>query len=177
MKRLIESIYGWLLAATVVLSLLLSWGVDHYRAKASTAVEALRQLQADIDEQNRTAQKNLDRLKSERDEAQAKLDKQHKEQEETDAEIVKEIARNGRELELRPVRVRIVTQTATCGSGGGSTQGNAATAADPGAADQAPAYGLLPAANSARLAGVISEVETLNAAYASCRATLFASNP
>lgn len=172
MKRFLESIYGWILVAAVVLVFLLFWGVDHYRTKASTAVKDLQKLQAAVGEQNRTAKQTLDRLTSERDTAQAKLDQQHEEQEKTDAQSVKEIARLTGELKQRPVRVRIVAQPTACGAGSGGTAGLTTTTADSGAADQAPAYGLLPAANSARLAGVISEIETLNAAYASCRAQL-----
>lgn len=176
MKRFLESIYGWLLAVAVVLVLLLSWGVDHYRAKASTAVRELQQLQAEVGEQNRTAQKTLDRLKAERDAAQAKLDKQHQEQEKTDANTIAEIARLTGELEQRPVRVRVVTQATACRGGSGSAEGHTAAAADPGAADAAQAYGLLPESNSRRLGAVIAEAETINAAYASCRATLINNN-
>lgn len=172
MKRFLESIYGWLLAVAAVLVLLLSWGVDHYRAKANTAVKDLQKLQDAVGEQNRTAKQTLDRLTSERDKAQSELNQKHEEQEKTDAQTVKEIARLTGELEQRPVRVRIVAQPTACGAGSGGPAGHATAAADAGAADAAEAYGLLPESNSRRLGAVIAEAETINAAYASCRAQL-----
>ncbi|MPN18487.1 hypothetical protein SDC9_165847 [bioreactor metagenome] len=145
------------------------------RADSAENLKAkLQQLQALVAAQNDQARTTLERLTTERDAAQAQVDTQHQQQEMADAQARQEIARLHSELERSgPVRVRISAQPApACGPGGGGAPGHPSAAADPGAADAAPAYGLLPAANSARLAGVIQEIETLNAAYASCRSLL-----
>lgn len=171
MKSIFDSIAHWLLVVAVLLVLLLSWGVDHYRSKARAATTDLQQLQADVRAQNTTAKTTLERLTGERDTAQTALNQLRKQQEKNDVTSTNEIARLSDELKHRPVRVRIVT-AAVSGASGGCTPGDAATSNTAGAADTGTAYGLLPAANSARLGAVITEVETINAAYASCRAQL-----
>lgn len=173
MMKYFNSVVGWIFAALVALVLLLSWSTDHYRTKVAIVTKDLQGLQANVREQNRAAQKNLDRLISERDTAQAVLKRQREEQEKTDATNVTEIARLGDELKRRPVRVRLVPGSTTCGIGGGGTQGAAATTDTTGAADPTEVHGLLPTGNSARLGVVITEAETINAAYASCRSQLF----
>ena len=173
MKTFFDSIVYWLLTAAVALMLLLAWSTDHFRAKARAAHNDLAQLQKEVSDQNRTAQATFERLTGERDRAQAALKHQREEQEKTDATNVTEIARLGDELKRRPVRVRLIPGSTTCGTGGGGTQGAAATTDTPGAADPTEAHGLLPAGNSARLGVVIAEAETINAAYASCRTQLF----
>lgn len=176
MKRLAETFAPWLLALALLLCLALAFGMQRFKRQAEAAATELQQLQAGVAAQNRTAQAELERLTRERNAAQARLDQIYQQQEKADAQAVQEIARLAGELELRPVRVRVVAQRAACGAGGGGTAGHPASAADAGAADAAQAYRLLPAANSARLAAVIAEIETLNAAYASCRAALFANH-
>ena len=173
MMKFLDSIVGWIVAALVAMMLLLSWGVDHYRSKAAAAVKDLQQLQADVREQKRTAQKTLDRLTGERDQAQAELKQHRQQQEKTDEAAKQEIARLGDELKQRPVRVRIVAAAGASGPGGGGTPGAIASPSDASAGDPAETYGLLPPGNSARLGAVITEIETINAAYASCRAQLF----
>jgi len=171
--KFLEYIFRWIGAVLVLLVLLLSWGVDHYRAKASAATTALQQLQADVREQNRTAKKTLDRLTAERDQAQADLKQFRHLQERTDEAAKQEIARLGGELERRPWRVRVITTPGACGPGGGGAPGAVAPALNAGAADPAETYGLLPARNSRRLGELSTEAETINAAYRSCRDQLF----
>ena len=177
MKRFLDTICAGLLVLAVVLCFALSFGIKHYRQKALTVGRELQQLQDSVAAQNRTAAAELARLTLERNAAQAQLDQLYQQQEETDVLAVQEIARLSNELEQRPVRVRIVASSTTCGPGRGGTKGEQASAADPGAADTAQAYGLLPESNSIRLRAVSAEAETINAAYASCRAALFANNP
>ncbi|WP_057092524.1 hypothetical protein KV708_15715 [Comamonas thiooxydans] len=172
MKRLLESIAAELLAVALLLCLALTLGMWHFKAKSQAVATELQQLQASVAAQHRTAKAELERLTVERNAAQARLDQLYQQQEKTDAQAVQEISRLTGELEQRPVRVRIVSQPAASGEGGCRTAGEQAASAEPGAADAGQAYGLLPAANSARLAGVIQEIETLNAAYASCRSLL-----
>jgi hypothetical protein len=172
MKRFLESIAPWLLALALLLCLGLGFGMQHFKTKAQTVAIEFKQLQDSVATQNSIAKAELERLTAERNAAQARLDQLYQQQEKTDAQAVQEIARLTGEHKLRPVRVRIVSQPAASGAGGCRTAGEQAASADSGAADAAQAYGLLPAANSARFAGVIQEIETLNAAYASCRSQL-----
>ncbi|MDH1333252.1 hypothetical protein N5D77_06000 [Comamonas thiooxydans] len=177
MKRFLDTICVWLLALAVVLLFALSFGIRHYRQEAQTAGNELQQLQASVNAQNRTATAELSRLTLERNAAQARLDQLYQQQEKTDVLAVQEIARLSSELEQRPVRVRIVASSTTCGTGCGGPPDKQASATDPGSTDTAQAYGLLPESNSIRLRAVIAEAETINAAYASCRAALFGNNP
>lgn len=176
MTRFLEALQAAVLASALLLCLALGLSMVHYRTQARVATAELTRLQAGVKAQNTTAKAELDRLTAERDTAQAQLDAKHQHQEKADAAELQEIARLRGELERRPVRVRIVAQPAACGPGGGGAAGEAPASADPGAADTAQAYGLLPARNSARLGAVIQEIEILNAAYASCRTTLIDNN-
>lgn len=176
MTRFLEALQAAVLAAALLLCLALGLSMVHYRSQARVATAELTRLQADVRAQNTVAQAELDRLTAERDTAQAQLNAKHQYQEKADAAELQEIARLRGELERRPVRVRIVAQPAACGPGGGGAAGKEALRTDAGAADTAQAYGLLPAGNSARLGAVIQEIETLNAAYASCRTTLIDNN-
>lgn len=177
MKDLRDSVMGGLLALVLLLCLVFGFGMQHFKQKAQIVGNELQQLQTSVAAQNRTATAELARLTAERNAAQSQLDQIYQQQEKTDAQAVQEIARLTGELEQRPVRVRIVASTAACGSGRGGTEGDQTTTSDPGAADETQAYGLLPESNSRRLGAVIAEAETINAAYASCRAVLFANNP
>lgn len=173
MNLVLGPIARWLLLIAVSLVLLLSWSTDHYRSKAISADKDLQNLRAAVREQNRNAQKTLDRLTTERDTAQAALNRHRQQQEKTDESTKLEIARLGDELKRRPVRVRIVATTPACGPGSGSPQGQPSATVFSGAGDPTQTYGLLPQGNSERLGAVIAEAETINAAYASCRAQLF----
>lgn len=177
MKRFLDTVCAWLLALAVVLCFALSFGFKHYRQKAQTVGHELQQLQASVAAQNRTATAELERLTTERNAAQARLDQIYQQQEKADVLAVQEIARLTGELEQRPVRVRIVASATSCGAGRCGPKGDRASSAAAGTADETQAYGLLPESNSRRLGEVIAEAETINAAYASCRAVLFANNP
>lgn len=180
MKDPRDSLINWVLALCLVLLLALIlalFGIKHFQQKALTVGKELQQLQASVAAQNRTAAAELARLTTERNAAQARLDQIYQQQEKADVLAVQEIARLSSELEQRPVRVRIVASSTTCGAGSSGSQGDHASSAAAGTADEAQAYGLLPESNSRRLGEVIAEAETINAAYASCRAVLFANNP
>ncbi|WP_218239775.1 hypothetical protein [Comamonas fluminis] len=180
MKDPRDSLINWMLALLLVLLFALVmalFGIKHFQQKAQVVANELQQLQASVAAQNRTATAELARLTLERNAAQAQLDQVYQQQEKADDQAVQEIARLTGELEQRPVRVRIVASTTTCGAGSGGSAGDQATPTTAGAADTTQAYGLLPESNSRRLGEVIAEAETINAAYASCRAVLFANNP
>ena len=69
------------------------------------------------------------------------------------------------------VRVRNCTRDA--GRGGGGTPGADPARPDVGAADTGAASGLLPEAGARRLADALTEIETISAAYSSCRADAY----
>ena len=131
-------------------------------------VRELGELAGKVEQQQREAGERLEKLTAERDEKQARLDRQAKDQEKKDADAKSEIDRLAGELERRPFRVRVVT-----GACSGGAAGAAAGATEDRAGDSSPAYGVLPPENTRRLDAALIEVETLSAAYSSCRARLF----
>lgn len=125
-------------------------------------------LAAAVEQQKVSAKKELERLTQERDIAQAALAHTAKQQEKKDAQALAEIERLDTELRNRPIRVRI--EAGACSS---SSADNTAAGAGTGGANTSPTYGVLPAANSRSLGRAIKEIETLSAAYASCRSALY----
>lgn len=159
-------VFGALLIALALASTA-AWIAWEKYQEASTELTDLRR---DVKKTNDEAARKLNELTVERDAKQAKLDQQAADQEKKDAVAQIEIDRLAGELRDRPFRVRIVTAPAgSCSGGAGSDQ---AGAADSGAEDPAATYGLLPPENTRRLNEALTEVETLSAAYSSCRETL-----
>lgn len=172
MSKLLDCAQGVLMAVALCLCVLFYLAAGHYRNKASQATAQLVALQSEVDARNTVAANTLKTLAHERDTLQAQFTTFRNAQETTDAANKQEIDRLSGELVHRPVRVRLVSQVASCGASGGGTTSNQTATAHVGDADIAQAYGLLPAANSERLGRVINEAETINAAYTSCRNTL-----
>lgn len=172
MKNLFDDLRDWFVIVLLLIGLLLAWAGGHYRDLAATNAKELTALQGQVQHQNDLAKLKLDEMTRQRDAKQSELDDFHKTQEKKDEAAKLEIARLAGELEHRPVRVRIVAQPAQCGPGGGGSQGGAAAGTEAGEGDTTQTYGLLPESNSRRLGAVITEAETVNAAYASCRAQL-----
>lgn len=166
----------------LVLSLVVSAGlyvaglhvaVWHYKSAANDARRELATLQVQVEQQNETSALRIAQLTHERDRIQSALNAQAQTQEKIDEQAKAEIARLSDELRSRPVRVRI--QSCISGDAGHRDRGAQDTAAaDPedSAGDTGPAYGILPTENHRRLASAIDEIETMGAAYASCRAAL-----
>lgn len=148
-----------------LLAVVLGYLAGHHRAGTK-----YQRLAAVVDYQNSEAARTLAELTTERDDLQAQLDLFAKHQENKDAQALAEIERLDTELRNRPVRVRIVTEAGPC-SGGASSETAAGT--EGGGANAGQAYGLLPDANSRRLAAALKEVETLSAAYSSCKSALY----
>lgn len=177
MTRALETLNTWAVAILLVLTLLLAWTTDHYRKQAHTNATQLTELRAAVAAQNQTAARQLEELTRQRDARQAQLDALHLAQEQHDAETTQQIARLEHELATRPVRVRIAASPAACGPGGAGAADHATAHPDAGAANASETHGLLPAGNAARLGAVIAEMETINAAYASCRSRLLELRP
>lgn len=127
----------------------------------------LEELRGQVSRQSSQAKVTLDQLTKERDEKQAALDKQVQLQEGKDNAAKDEIARLADELANRPIRVRVVTASGACS---GSAASYTAVDADNSSGDTSTTSGLLPESNSRLLRTAIAEVETLSAAYSSCKA-------
>ncbi len=157
--------------ATLVLMLALAWLVGYQSGKESAGKDLAR-LQGMIEQQAEEAGQTLERLTAERDKEQARLDRLAAEQESKDADAKAEIERLAGELRDRPIRVRYVTAPSGAGSGGAASQ--AAVSPGDSAGDATAATGVLPESNTQRLGVALTEVETLSAAYNSCRSVLVA---
>lgn len=154
--------------ANLLLMLALAWLVGYQGGKVDAGKELAR-LRGMIEQQAEQAEQTLARLTAERDEKQARLDRLAAEQESKDADAKAEIERLAGELRDRPVRVRIVAQAGSCS---GSAAGDAAANPEDRAGDASTADGVLPPENTRRLGIALTEIETLSAAYNSCRAIL-----
>ncbi len=150
--------------------ILLSGTTWYYHGEYRTTSDSLLLLQHDVATQNREAALKLKTLTAERDAKQAALNKQAKDQEKVDAIAQNGIARLNEQLRTSTVRVRIIPSSR---AGSGSPASDEATAAANRAADDSTASGVLPESNTKRLADALTEVETLSAAYNSCRAFEF----
>jgi hypothetical protein len=144
-----------------------AWG---WRAEVKVANSKLAILNASVKQQNRDAATLLATRTRERDELQAKVDAAAAAQEKVDETAQQKIADLQRRLGSSDVRVRVAA--GTCRPSSGSAQGKAARGAETGQGDATPGSGLLPAENTRRLADAVAEMETVSAAYASCRARL-----
>lgn len=165
---------AWLAAMVAVLIVALALGTYHYQAVYQATDKALMALEGSVKQANDTAAAELARLTAERDKEQARLDKLVIDQEKKDADAKAEIERLAGELRNRPVRVRYVTAPSGAGSGGAASQAAGNPGTGPG--DATASTGVLPDANSRRLGIALKEVETLSAAYSSCRSRLFTLN-
>ncbi|QIW89237.1 hypothetical protein 8P_026 [Pseudomonas phage 8P] len=163
---------AWLAAMVAVLIVALALGTYHYQAVYQATDKALMALEGSVKQANETAAAELERLTAERDERQARLDKQAEDQEKKDADAKAEIERLAGELRDRPIRVRYVTAPSRPGSGGAAS--HAAVSPGDSAGDATAATGVLPESNTQRLGVALTEVETLSAAYNSCRSFLVA---
>lgn len=139
-----------------------------YVAGWESMVGQYTELASSVKAKNKAAAERLAALTRQRDKKQAELDRLALEQEKSDEEAQSEIKRLVSELDSRPVRVRFVSEP---GHRGSVARGEGAGNSEAGEGDEAQAYGVLPKENTRRLREALSEVETLSAAYKSCRAS------
>lgn len=170
MKNTISSA---LLIITAILIAFAATFAGGYLQGGRAATEELENLKGKIQQQAAQAEKTLAELTKDRDKKQAVLDAQAKQQEENDHVAKDEIARLTHELASRPIRVRVVTASGACS---GSAASDRATSTTDSAGNPASASGLLPESNSRRLRAAIAEIETLSAAYSSCRSYFLRNN-
>lgn len=148
--------------------LVLVFFLGYVSGKASLSTD-IGEITGKVEQQNAHAKQLLSTLTAERDEKQAAIDNAYREQEKKDAQAKTDIDRLTAELNRRPVRVRIECPR---GDGSSSTQNKKIARADYRAGNTSATYGVLPAANSERLARALKEIEQLSSAYNSCRSTL-----
>lgn len=165
----LKAILIYILAGLVLVLGLSTW---EYRRMFKATDFALTTQNAAIKARNEEASRKLIQLTNQRDAAQAELDKRRAAQENSDGQAVTQIGSDDRKQRSAPVRVRVLDCTRDAGGGGGGAASQAATAADAGSADAGTSSGVLSKAAAGRLADAITEVETMSAAYASCRANL-----
>lgn len=165
----LKAILIYLLAGLVLVLGLSTW---QYRRMFKATDFALNTQNAAIKARNDEANRRFVQLTNERDAKQAELDKRAAAQEKTDGKAVTQIAADDRQQRSAPVRVRVLNCARDAGSGSGRAPGQAAATAGAGAEDAGAASGVLPQAGARRLADALSEIETMNAAYRSCRSTL-----
>ena len=115
----------------------------------------------------KTARTQLTELRATAKQLDNQLKTAHQLQETRDKEAKNEIATLTAKLANVPVRVRVVTAKAPATETTNST--NCATS-------EAQADWILPERNSQELKRLIGEMEEINAAYSSCRETLYTSN-
>lgn len=154
------------IAGIAVLVLIFCLGYVSGKASLSTDIG---EITGKVEQQKAHAKQLLNTLTAERDEKQAVIDNAYRELEKKDAHAKTEIDRLTAELNQRPVRVRIDCPR---GDGGSGTRHQKTASAHTGAGNTAATYGVLPAANSARLASAINSIEQLSAAYRSCLTAL-----
>jgi cell division septum initiation protein DivIVA len=162
----------YLIVALAAVSVALAAATLYYRTQYLDTQRDLETLNTQVAQQNAEAAQKLAELTAQRDSIQAAINQAAAELEKTDAQAKAEIERLTADLRTRPVRVRVVSGASaggkSCGGAEDTDPGPAAT----GTADSGAAYGLLPESNSRRLIDALKEVETLSAAYNSCRSIL-----
>lgn len=162
----ISALVLFLFTALVTVSLL----YNASEKKLHRATNDLAELRANVKAKNEEAARELATALADRDRRQKHIDELLRNQEQQDESAQTEIDRLTRELEYRPIRVRYITRPAGGGCGGAGS-GETPAAGDRDENDT-EASGVLPEANSRRLRTALAEVETLSAAYNSCRNVL-----
>ncbi|BEP34354.1 hypothetical protein GmRootV59_13280 [Variovorax sp. V59] len=161
---------NYALTALAALTFVLGLSTWSYRTQAKASNFALALQNNAIKAQNTAAEQLLKRRTEERDALQKKLDERAAAQEKTDEKAVARIGVDDKQQRAAPVRVRVLNCTRDAGSSGGRTPGEATAASGAGAEDAGAASGVLSKAGAGRLADALTEIETMSAAYASCRA-------
>ncbi|MGJ3704661.1 hypothetical protein [Variovorax sp. AFSI2.2] len=165
---------NWALLALSVLVVALGLSTWQYKRMYAATDFALAVQNNAIKAQNKVAEQLLAKRTIERDALQKKLEERAAAQGKTDEKAVAQIGADDKQQRAAPVRVRVHDCTRDAGSGGGRAPGEAAAAAGAGAEDTGAASGVLSKEGARRLADALTEVETMSAAYASCRAELIA---
>lgn len=163
----------YVLAVLVAVLGLATWG---YRTQLKAVSFALATQSTAIVRQNLEASQLLKKRTAERDALQKTLNERAAAQEKTDEKALAQIGADDKLQRAAPVRVRVLNCTRDARGSGGSAPGGAASTAEAGAGDAGTASGVLSPTAAGRTADAIKEIETMSAAYSSCRATLIPSS-
>lgn len=166
----LKAILIYILAALVVVMGLSTW---QYRRMFKATDFALTTQNAAIKAQNKSADDLLKQRTAERDALQTQLNTRAAAQEKTDEKAVGQIDADDKRQRASPVRVRVHDCTRDAGPRGGGAPGGAAASPEARAGDTGAASGVLPEAAARRFADALKEVETLSAAFGSCKADSF----
>ena len=151
-----------------IISVFLALIATYFAGKAS-GEKGLAYLQGQLAQQQEQAEEKLKEAHENATALQSKAQEKLERQQEKDRENIERIKDLQRALASQPIRVRY---QATSGASGNCAARAQDESTRTGTANRTEASRLLPESNSQRLAAAIAEIETLSAAYSSCRATL-----
>lgn len=166
----LRAILIYILAALVVVLGLSTW---QYRRMFKATDFALTTQNAAIKALNRAAADLLEQRTAERDALQTRLNERAAAQEKTDEKAVGQIAADDKRQRAAAVRVRVHDCTRDARPGSGGAPSGPAAGPEAGSGDAGAASGLLPETGARRLADALKEIETMSAAFASCKADSF----
>lgn len=166
----LRTIALYVLAGLVLVLGLSTW---QYRRMFKATDFALAVQNNAITAQNLAADRLLKTRTAERDALQTQLNARAAAQEKTDEKAVDQIAADDKRQRVAPVRVRVHNCTRDDGPSGGGAPGSPAAAAKAGAGDADASSGVLPEAAARRFADALKEVETMSAAFSSCKVDSF----
>lgn len=156
-----------LLSALCVVLGLSAW---HYKTRASALSFALDTQNTAIEAQNREAERKLRDLTAERDILKRVIDERAAAQRKIDGQAKTQIASDDARAAAVSVSVRCSAGPARPRGDGGASKEGAATAARGG--DAVASSGILAPEADRRFKRSVSEIETLQAAFNSCKQTL-----
>lgn len=151
-----------------IISVFLALIATYFAGKAS-GEKGLAYLQGQLAQQQAQADEKLKESHTNALAMQKKAQEKLEQQQEKDRENIERIKDLQRALASQPIRVRYQATSGASGKCAASAQDKSTSA---GTTNRTEASRLLPESNSQRLAAAIAEIETLSAAYSSCRATL-----
>lgn len=164
-----DFVKNYVMLGMAILIAVLGLAAFEYKRLYKATDFALKTQNAAIESQKKTAKDTMDRLTKERDDAQTALNTRAAAQEKEDGSATKAIATDTARAATAPVRVRYVSVPARCG--GGSPADNPAPDAQAGAGDAGAASGVLAPAAAELFKRDQDAIETLQAAFNSCKST------
>lgn len=147
----------------------------YYQPRLDSSQSALLRLSGAVEQQGRQAQAQLAQLTTERDAKQNQLNAAKAAQEVNDDQAQKQIATLADQSRSQSMRVRVIArqESGAAGDSGASATAQESHASASSAANGTETIWLLPGRNQESVIRLMDEAEQINAAYASCRATLF----
>jgi len=168
---MLETVKTYALLGLAIGCVTLSLSTCEYRRQYKSTALALDVQNKAIDAQNKEAERVLKSRTAERDALQKQINETAEAQEKKDVATRKVLAQAALDAEREPtvIRVRVPAGNAGCSGGGGASKAGAATGA--GAPDPYAFTGLLAPEAERRFKSAVTEIETLQAAFNSCKAS------